>query len=339
MSTVQKDQASELRALMASQQAVLGRRPAAAGERQDIANSSSRRLFERAAGSGHLIVRPAAETRLTALPARSPRGRTARVVAIASGKGGVGKTNIAVNLAISLARRGRRIVLVDADLGTANVDVVMNVRSQFDLSHVLSGERTVDEIAVPIERGLHLIAGASGLASVANLGPFERRQLIDELAKLESRADIIVLDCGAGISQNVLAFTQSADELLVVTTPEPTALTDAYALVKVLSRAPWTPPMGLVVSQANTVREGQVVAERIASVAARFLGVSLARAGQILRDQHVALAVRQRVPFVVRYPSSPASSCIAALASWVDQASGDGAGRAGFFRRVFRFFY
>ena len=230
-------------------------------------------------------------------------------------------------------------MLVDADLGTANVDVVMNVRSPFDLSHVLRRQRTIDEIAVQIGPGLRLIVGASGLASVADLGPFERQALIEELTGLESQADVILLDCGAGISQNVLAFTQSADELLVVTTPEPTALTDAYALIKVLSRAPRTPPMGLIVNQSKTVREGRLVAERIASVAARFLGVSLSLTGQILRDHHVGMAVRQRVPFVVNYPRSPASTCIAALAMRVDQASAGAAARPGFFGRVFRFFY
>jgi flagellar biosynthesis protein FlhG len=283
--------------------------------------------------------RSAGQSRGSATGTRLPRRRTARVLAIASGKGGVGKTNIAVNLAISLARRGRRVVLVDADLGTANVDVVMNVRSQFNLSHLLRRERTIDEIAVPVEPGLRLIVGASGLASVADLSPLDRQTLIEELGRLESDADIILLDCGAGISQNVLAFTQSSDELLIVTTPEPTALTDAYALVKVLSRAPWTPPIRLIVNLAKSVREGRLAADRIASVAARFLGVSLSLVGLILSDPHVALGVRQRVPFVLNHPRAPASTCIAALAGSVDQMSADSAARPGYFRRVFRFFY
>ena len=324
MSTLPKDQASELRRMMAGLQ---GRPPAV-----PVSPPA-------AAVQGSLIRSPVPQRRPTQPQITPSRRRTARVIAIASGKGGVGKTNIAVNLAISLARRGLRIVLIDADLGTANVDVVMNVQSRFDLSHVIRRERTIDEIAVSIESGLRLIAGASGLASVADLSPLDRQSLIEEFACLESTADIILLDCGAGISQNVLAFAQSSDELLVVTTPEPTALTDAYALVKVLTRAPWTPPMRLVVSQTNTLREGQVVAERVASVAARFLGVALECAGQVLRDQHVALAVRQRVPFVVKYPDCPASTCIAALASWVDAASASASARSGFFRRVFRFFY
>ena len=333
MSTVPKDQASELRRLMAAN---VGPTPSSAQEARPGAASF---VLEGPVRASAPLARRFSQERMAGVRTGLARSRSACVIAIASSKGGVGKTNIAVNLAICLARRGRRVVLVDADLGTANVDVVMNVQSRFDLSHVIRGQRSIDEIAVPIERGLRLIVGASGLMSVADLSPLERQSLIDELGRLEFGADIILLDCGAGISQNVLAFAQSADELLVVTTPEPTALTDAYALAKVLSRAPWTPPMHLVVSQTNTLREGEVVAERVASVAARFLGVSLGCAGQVLRDQHVGLAVRQRVPFVVKYPDCAASTCIAALASRVDAASAESPARAGFFRRVFRFFY
>jgi flagellar biosynthesis protein FlhG len=270
---------------------------------------------------------------------RPVTARSARVVAIASGKGGVGKTNIAVNLSLCLARRGLRVALVDADLGMANADVVMNVQSHFDLSHVVRGQRTIDEVAVSVERGLRLVAGASGLACVADLDSFARQELVRELGRLEDQSDIVILDCGAGISQNVLAFAHSADELLIVTTPEPTALTDAYALIKVLSRAPSPPPMGLIVNQAISAREGRQVAQRVASVAARFLGVSLTNAGMVLQDRHVPLAVRQRIPFIVKYPGCPASTCLTALAERVDQSVTAGSSRPGFFGRVARFFY
>jgi flagellar biosynthesis protein FlhG len=270
---------------------------------------------------------------------RSAPARSARVLAIASGKGGVGKTNIAVNLSICLARRGMRVALVDADLGMANADVMMNVQSPFDLSHVVRGERSIDDVAVSVERGLRLIAGASGLASVADLNPFDRHELIRELGRLEDQSDLVTLDCGAGISQNVLAFAHSADELLIVTTPEPPALTDAYALIKVLSRAPGPPPMGLIVNQAATAREGRQVAQRVASVAARFLGVALTTAGLVVQDRHVPLAVRQRIPFIVKYPDCPASTCLATLAERVDRTVSEGTGRPGFFGRVARFFY
>jgi flagellar biosynthesis protein FlhG len=282
-----------------------------------------------------------------------PRRGFARVVAVASGKGGVGKTNIAANLGIALARRGLRIVLVDADLGTANVDVILNVRSRWDLSHVLRRQRSVEEVAIDVEPGLRLIVGASGLASVTDLDPLERAALIEDLATLESACDVLLLDCGAGISQNVLAFAQAADELLVVTTPEPTALTDAYALIKVLSRRAQVrgedaegdgcsasgPLFRLVVNQAASLREGRLVADRIAGTAARFLGVNVELAGQILRDPRVPLAVRQRVPFIRRYPRSPAASCLAALAERVGRPCSRGHGESGFFRRLVGVFY
>ncbi len=279
------------------------------------------------------------ESRTAANRPSGGRRRTAHVLAIASGKGGVGKTNIAVNLAICLTQRGLRVVLVDADLGTANADVIMNVQATYDLSHVVRGERTIDEVVVRTEGGLRLVAGASGLASMADLSTFGRQELISELGSLEARSDLIILDCGAGISQNVLAFAHSASELMVVTTPEPTALTDAYALIKVLSRAPHPPPLGLVVNQSNSAREGHLVAQRVASVAARFLGMGLTPAGFVLHDQHVPLAVRQRIPFIVKYPESPAANCIAVLAERVDRSLSGRHCCPGFFRRVARFFY
>jgi flagellar biosynthesis protein FlhG len=270
------------------------------------------------------------------LAARSSR---AHVIAIASGKGGVGKTNVAVNLSIALARKGLRVVLVDADLGTANVDVVMNVQAPYDLSHVLRKQRTLDEVIVRAESGLRLVVGASGLPAAADLSPFDRQELIEQLAPLESQSDFLILDCGAGISQNVLAFAQASDDLLVVTTPEPTALTDAYALIKVLSRTASCPRLGLVVNQAASAREALLISERVSTVAARFLGADLLPAGQILRDPHVGLAVRQRIPFVVKYPQCPAAHGISALAERVANPALRPAGGHGFFRRVFGFFY
>ena len=265
--------------------------------------------------------------------------RSARVIAIASGKGGVGKTNIAVNLALCLARKGRNVVLIDADLGTANIDVIMNVHSPYDLSHVIRRERTLREAALRIEPRLHLVAGASGLTGIADLTTSQRQSLVDQLMKLETQSDIILLDCGAGISQNVLAIARAADELMIVTTPEPTALTDAYALIKVLALAHRAPPMGLIVNQAATEREGLIVSERIAGVASKFLHVAVSRSGQILRDPHVARAVRQRIPFITLYPKCPASDCIAMLANRVDSNAEVLAGRSGFFHRLTRFFY
>jgi flagellar biosynthesis protein FlhG len=274
-----------------------------------------------------------------AAPAPMVTRVTARVIVVASGKGGVGKTNIAVNLAIALAQRSKRTVLVDADLGTANADVLLNVETAGDLSDVIAGRMRLGDVAVTLSDGLRLIPGASGMAGVADLSPIERRGLIDELTSLEASADFIVVDCGAGISQNVLAFARAAHELLIVTTPEPTALTDAYALVKVLSRASPVPSLGLVVNQADSRREADVVAARVAGVAARFLGVPLESRGHVLRDEQVARAVRRRTAFLRSFPTCAASGCITALAAGVDSPSRASGSQRGFFSRLLAFFY
>lgn len=271
-------------------------------------------------------------------PSRAAASPTASVLAIASGKGGVGKTNIAVNLAIVLSRRGHRVLLVDADIGTANVDVIMNVHAPYDLSHVLRGQRRLDDVVLRIDERLRIVAGASGLATVADLTPYDRSVLIEDLTRFEHQCDLIILDCGAGISQNVLAFAQAAGEMFLVTTPEPTALTDAYALAKAVSLGPHPPSMRLVVNIASSVREGRKVADRIASVAARYLGVSIDCAGLIPADPHVALAVRRRVPLVLGYPRSPAATGISALARQVLLPAETGQAKPAFFRRLLGFF-
>lgn len=262
----------------------------------------------------------------------------ASVLAIASGKGGVGKTNIAVNLAIVLARTGRRVLLVDADLGTANVDVVMNVHAPYDLSHVLRGQRRLDDVVLRINERLRIVAGASGLATVADISPFDRGTLIEDLTRFERQCDVIILDCGAGVSQNVLAFAQAAGEMFLVTTPEPTALTDAYALAKAVSLGSHPPSMRLVVNIANTMREGRKVADRIASVAARYLGVPIDCAGLIPADPFVTQAVRRRVPLVLGYPRAPAATAVSALAGQVPLPAGSAQAKPAFFRRLLGFF-
>ena len=279
----------------------------------------------------------AAQQAEEALP-RTDVSPTASVLAIASGKGGVGKTNIAVNLAIVLSRRGYRVLLVDADIGTANVDVVMNVHAPYDLSDVLRGQRRLDDVVLRIDERLRIVAGASGLSTVADLSPYDRSVLIEDLTRFERQCDVIILDCGAGVSQNVLAFAQAAGEMFLVTTPEPTALTDAYALAKAVSLGPHPPSMRLVVNIAGSVREGRRVADRIASVAARYLGVPLDCAGLIPADPHVAQAVRRRVPLVLGYPRSPAATGISALARQVLLPAGSATARPAFFRRLLGFF-
>jgi flagellar biosynthesis protein FlhG len=264
----------------------------------------------------------------------------ATVIAVTSGKGGVGKSNIAVNLAIKLASAGKRVVLLDADLGLANADVLCNIDLPSNLSHVISRKRELADVMVDGPGGFKLIGGASGLARMADLSDFDRQRLVTALAELEARSDIILIDTGAGISPNVLSFTRCADQVLVVTTPEPTAITDAYAVIKVISRDAPDRPLSLLVNQVRVHGEGQLVYDRIAKVAKQFLGVHVMDAGFVPADPEVPAAVRRRTPFLLASPHCPASRYICQLAMRLERGvapSIDVAG-GGFFNRMSRWF-
>src|SRR5438132_2889004 len=255
----------------------------------------------------------------------------ASVIAITSGKGGVGKSNIGVNLAIKFAEAGKHVVLLDADLGLANADVLCNVDLPHNLSHVIARKKELSEVMIEAPGGFHLIGGASGLARMADLTDFDRQRLVDALGQLEQQTDVILIDTGAGISPNVLSFTRAAEHVLVVTTPEPTAITDAYAVVKVISRDGCERRLSLLVNQTRAPGEGRVVHERIAKVARQFLGVSVLDAGSVPLDEQVAMAVRRRTPFTLGTPRCPASISVAQLAMRLEQGVASKLNHGGFF--------
>ena len=278
----------------------------------------------------------ASSSETEAPPPAAPR--RASVIAITSGKGGVGKTNISVNLAIKLSMAGKNVVLLDADLGLANADVLCNIDLPANLSHVIARRKDLDEVLVKAPGGFSLIGGASGLARMADLTDADRQRIVNALAELEQKADVILIDTGAGISPNVLAFTRAADHVLVVTTPEPTAITDAYAVVKVITRDNSERRISLLVNQARNANEARVVHERIAKVARQFLSVSVFDAGHVPADEQVALAVRKRTPFVLASPRSPASLALATLATRLEQGVAGSMYEGGFFARMSRWF-
>ena len=264
----------------------------------------------------------------------SKQRRSALTLSVLSGKGGVGKSNIAVNLSVCLAERGLRVTLVDLDMGLANADLLMNLHPRLTLAHVVAGVRSIEEVTIPGPGGLQFVPGASGLHRLSNLSEFERQHLLSQLHKLKTNTDIVVFDLGAGLSRNVLTFAHDADQSWVVTTPEPTAVTDAYATVKAMSRENPAARVSLVVNRADSRAEAEAVFARLSGVAQKFLNYPVANAGYLLHDTSVELAVAARCPFVIRTPGSNASACIAAMASELARRFSMPARRAGLWRRV-----
>ena len=263
-------------------------------------------------------------------------GLAARVLAVTSGKGGVGKTSVAVNLAIACARLGQRVTLVDFDLGLANVDVMMGIEPGYNLSHVVLGKKRLREVTVNAE-GIRVVPGASGLWELANLGETAREELIRSLQTLEQDAELLIIDTGAGISRNVVRAAAAADEALVLSTPEPTSIMDAYATMKMISQEAGHGRMRVIVNMAEGREEAERVSRTLSDVSRRFLSVEVDRLGFIPRDEHVGAAVRRRRPFEVLFPDCPASAAVRGLGrTIVNGRTTEPRRQEGFFRRIFR---
>ena len=242
------------------------------------------------------------------------RGRGAHVLAVASGKGGVGKTNTSVNLAIALAQEGQRVVLLDADLGLANVEVLLGINSLHNLQHVISGEKRLKDILVQGPGGISVVPGSSGLSQLADLGPHARQRILDGFDAVQEDADFFLIDTMAGIGQNTSGFASAADEMLIVATPEPSSIVDAYAMIKTVVQIRPEMAIQLVVNMALNEAQAQAVAAKLRRVVDHYLSRPLDFAGFIPRDPHVANSVMQTSPFLLRYPQAPASQRIMALA-------------------------
>ncbi|HEV7730592.1 MAG TPA: MinD/ParA family protein [Candidatus Binatia bacterium] len=237
-----------------------------------------------------------------------------RVVAVASGKGGVGKTSLAANLAVSLAKRGLRVCVLDADLGLANLDVVLGLTPARSLLHVLRGEARLEDVIVEGPAGIRVVPSASGFLEMTSLGAEQQLALLAEVDTLEQSLDVLLIDVGAGIAPNVLFFAAAAAETLVVLTPEPTALTDAYALIKLLATRHGRQEFLVVVNMAVSVADADAAFRRLQRVAERFLRVRLEYQGFIPFDDAVSRAVRRQNPVVIESPGTPASQAIMRLA-------------------------
>ena len=246
--------------------------------------------------------------------------RKTRIITVTSGKGGVGKTNLSVNMALAFARLGKKVVVMDADLGLANVNVMLNMIPKYNLYHVIKKQKTINEILVETEYGISIVAGASGFSQIANMGDQERHDFIGELDTL-SFADIIIIDTSAGVSSNVLDFIAAADDAIIITTPEPTAITDAYGIIKIIAMEYDSINIGLklVVNRARGAAEAKNVADRMISIAGQFLNLKVDYLGFIYDDPAVPSSVRQQKPFIIIDPKCKASLCIQHLVERIDK--------------------
>lgn len=237
-----------------------------------------------------------------------------RTIAITSGKGGVGKTSLAVNLGLLLAGEGRRVALFDGDMGLANVDVLLGLTPKFTLRHVVDGQKELRDIMLPGPNGLQVIPASRGVEAMAHLAPAEQVRLVERLGQLEGLVDILLLDTAAGISPNVLSLLLAADETIVVTVPEPTAITDAYAVIKVLSRHRADPRAGILLNMVEGAAQAEELFEQLQRVIRHFLQVEVRFVGHVLRDECVGRAVCEQKPFSICFPYARASRSLVDLA-------------------------
>lgn len=230
-----------------------------------------------------------------------------RVITITSGKGGVGKTNFTVNLGIKFAQMGLRVVIIDADLGLANVDVVMGKMSKYNLSDVINSSKDILEILEEGPNGVKFISGGSGVQELVKLNKTQLVDLLIKLGKLDEEADVILIDTGAGLSENVISFVHAAREVILVTTPEPTSITDAYALIKTITHKDKAKNIKVVVNRADNPAEAFNILDKLNVVTQKFLGIKLHKLGYILNDACVTKAVKIQQPFVLSFSKSEAS--------------------------------
>lgn len=262
---------------------------------------------------------PEAGERHAVSPLIAIRPNPVRVIAITGGKGGVGKTSVAVNLATALSAAGRRVLLFDGDLGLANVDVFLGLSPRYTMAHVLAGERSLDEVVIDAPQGFKVVPGASGIATLASLGAVEHLGLVQGFSTLAAQLDTLIVDTAAGIAHGVLQFSQAAQQVLLVVCDEPASMTDAYALVKVLSRNHGVRHFHVLANMVRQRGAGERLFRNLERVTARFLDVVLEFAGEIPDDAGLRRAIREQRTVFDCYPSGPAARAFKNLATAVDK--------------------
>ena len=238
----------------------------------------------------------------------------ARVIAVTSGKGGVGKTTLSVNIALEMAKRGKKVVIFDADFGLANVEVMLGIRPQYNLLDLIHNNKTMSEIITNGPEGIGFISGGSGVSELAALDNASIKLLISELVKLDQMYDVVIIDTGAGITDSVMEFVMMSPEVLLVVTPEPTSITDSYSLLKVLRRKnsfnPIYKTIHVVANRVESEMEGAEIYNKIDTVSSKFLNTKLQFLGSILQDRNASMAVIEQKPLIHAYPNTAASKGI-----------------------------
>lgn len=245
---------------------------------------------------------------------RMKQNKLVKVIAVTGGKGGVGKTNVSLNVAISLGMQGKKVLVLDADLGLANCDVMLGLRVEKNLSHVLSGECELDDVLVTGPGGIRIVPATSGSQSMVDLSPGEHAGLIRAFSELRSEYDVLIIDTAAGISDMVLSFSRAAQDVLVVVCDEPTSITDAYALIKLLNREHKVHKFKIAANMVRSLKEGHDLFGKLTKVTDRFLDVALELTSIIPFDENIRKSVRRQKAIVEAFPKSPASIAYRTLA-------------------------
>ncbi|MFW6381504.1 MAG: MinD/ParA family protein [Bacillota bacterium] len=233
-----------------------------------------------------------------------------RVISIASGKGGVGKTNLSVNLGINLYKEGVKTLLIDADFGMANVDILLGITPQYNLSHILNGKCMLPDAIITGPGSLDILPGNSGVDNLINMSSVAIKRLLETSSHIEEVYDMVIVDVGAGINRDVTNFIQASDEAIIVLTPEPTAIMDAYSLTKFLQGNEYSGKINLVLNQIDSREEGEKVSRRIHNAVKKYLQLEIETIGYIPYDDKVRKAVKSQIPFTLKSPNSQASRAI-----------------------------
>lgn len=236
--------------------------------------------------------------------------KTAKIISVTSGKGGVGKTSLSVNLAAHLGREGTKVLLIDADLGLSNVEIMLGVTPSYTLKDVIKYGKAIEDVIINGPYNIDFISGGNGFLELVELSEVERDEILIKIHKLEELYDIIIIDTGAGISKNVTSFLTISDEIIVITTSEPTALTDAYSIIKVITEEKLKQKIGLIINRVKSKNEFQQASDILINTAKKFLGEEIRSLGYVYEDPNVRKTIYKKTPFVIYYPDSKASDCL-----------------------------